>query len=952
MEASSSGLSRPIAGHYTIERELGRGATATVYLARDTEHDQPVAIKMLRPELAQSLGADRFLREIKVSERLQHPQLVPVLDSGEHEGLLYFVLPHMKEGNLRQRLNRERQLPIEDAVAIAREIADALDHAHRQGLVHRDVKPENILFSDGHACLADFGIARAIERSADDPTTVTGVVRGTPAYMSPEQASGRHDYDGRSDIYSLACVLYEMIAGLPAFIGPTSEAVIAQRFEHRPRPLRVYRRNVRASLEAVIQRGLELAPADRYASAAEFARALERASRDRAVIGARVRRARRLTLVAAPVIASAAVILGLGMWYALGLSAPSLDANRIVVFPLHDPAARGDAGPTGEAVATFIGYALDGTRPLKWLDGWELLPPERRTSAARLDPLEARRLSERARAGFYIDGSIVRRPDSVTVILRLYSLVGDSVVRVEGASAGVESASVPRLGLQALRGLLPDLVSPGGKIDLAALSNRHPLAIANFLQGEREYRRMQFKPALAHYRAAIAADSAFAVAALRGAQAANWISDIHTALRLADIALSQARALPPAQALLTRGLHAYLIGSADSAVLYLRRALKADSTVHAGWTLLGEVYLRMLPSESPADSLARDALVAARQADRHFAPTLLLLEEMAVREGNVESVLALREELREAGADTSHARLRELMLRCVRDGPKSVDWSAAVQQDALGVLWSAKVLGGNASQSACAIPAYAALVQDEDVSWNRRWSALVGLQAQLAATNRHREAWAALRRKEVADESRRFVYLLLAAAGAGFSREAEAIGDSAHAESYDEFSAIALWHLAAWEARRKNAARVRDIVRVLRYIADSSGSRRDLALSRAITAQQLLLEGDSTAALRILSALTPTASRNEIAWQPWESLGFERLTLAELLYARGDLNAAYRVAAQLEASEPIVYPLYLRRSLELRAKIDGTLRERGFAHPYRHRIEALFARSDRIWVSR
>jgi tRNA A-37 threonylcarbamoyl transferase component Bud32 len=941
MEASSSGLSRPIAGHYTIERELGRGATATVYLARDTDHDQPVAIKMLRPELAQSLGADRFLREIKVSERLQHPQLVPVLDSGEHEGLLYFVLPHMKEGNLRQRLNRERQLPIEDAVAIAREIADALDHAHRQGLVHRDVKPENILFSDGHACLADFGIARAIERSADDPTTVTGVVRGTPAYMSPEQASGRHDYDGRSDIYSLACVLYEVIAGLPAFIGPTSEAVIAQRFEHRPRPLRVYRRNVPASLEAVIERGLELAPADRYASAAEFARALERASRDRAVIGARVRRARRLTLVAAPVIA--AVILGLGMWYALGLSAPSLDANRIVVFPLHDPAARGDAGPTGEAVATFIGYALDGTRPLKWLDGWELLPPERRTSAARLDPLEVRRLSERARAGFYIDGSIVRRPDSVTVILRLYSLVGDSVVRIEGATAGVESASVPRLGLQALRGLLPDLVSPGGKIDLAALSNRHPLAIANFLQGEREYRRMQFKPALAHYRAAIAADSAFAVAALRGAQAANWISDIDAALRLADIALGQARVLPPAQALLTRGLHAYLIGSADSAVLYLRRALKADSTVHAGWTLLGEVYLRMLPSESPADSLAREALESARRADRDFAPTLLLLEDMALRDGDVQSVLALRDGLRKAGADTTHARSRELMLRCIRDGPKSVDWSGAVRQDELAVLRSAKVLGGNAAQPACAVPAFAALVQGETVSRNVRWASLLGLQAQLAATNRHSEALAVLRWKEVADESRRFVYLIVASTTAGFDREADAIADSARETSYDSTSTIALWHLGAWEARRKNAARVREIASVLRRKADSSGLRRDVTLSRAIAAQQRLLEGDSTSALRILRTLVPSASRNEIAWQPWQSLGFERLTLAELLYARGNLEAAQRVAAQLDATEPIIYPLYLRQSLALRARIGGALSRRSLAQRYRRRIEALLA---------
>jgi hypothetical protein len=269
-----------------------------------------------------------------------------------------------------------------------------------------------------------------------------------------------------------------------------------------------------------------------------------------------------------------------------------------------------------------------------------------------------------------------------------------------------------------------------------------------------------------------------------------------------------------------------------------------------------------------------------------------------------------------------------------------------VRHDELGVLWSAKVLGGNASQPACAIPAFAALVQGEAVSGNVRWAALLGLQAQLAATGRHREASAPLKWKTVADLPDRFLYLLVASAGAGFDHEAEAISDSAHATSYATNSTLMLWNLGAWEAKRQNVARVRQIARILRRKADSSGSTRDLDLSRAVLARQLLLEGDSTGALRMLRALAPSASRNEIAWEPWASLALERLTLAELLYARGDLAAAHRVAAQLDASEPIVYPLYLRRSLGLRARIGDVLNKQRVAQRYRRRIEALVARSD------
>src|SRR5512146_3565174 len=218
-----------LAHGYEIERELGRGGMATVYLARDRRHDRTVAVKVLSPDLSQAFGIERFQREIAITAKLAHPNILPLHDSGESDGRLYYVMPFVAGESLRARLDRERQLPVRDAICIARGVASALEHAHANGIIHRDIKPENILLSDGQPIVADFGIARAVEQSAGDQLTATGVSIGTPAYMSPEQAAGE-PVDERSDIYSLGCVLYEMLAGEPPFTGPTAQAVVAKRF--------------------------------------------------------------------------------------------------------------------------------------------------------------------------------------------------------------------------------------------------------------------------------------------------------------------------------------------------------------------------------------------------------------------------------------------------------------------------------------------------------------------------------------------------------------------------------------------------------------------------------------------------------------------------------------------------------------------------------------------------
>ncbi len=247
---------------------------ATVYLAQDLKHERHVAAKVLRPELAAALGTVRFLREIKITAGLSHPHILPLLDSGEADGFLYYVMPYVEGESLRARLTREKQLPVEDTLEITRAVADALCHAHSLGIIHRDIKPENILFEAGHAVVSDFGIARAVSAAGGETLTETGLAVGTPSYMSPEQTAGDGEIDGRSDLYALACVVYEMLAGAPPFTGPTPQAVMARHAVDPVPPLRTVRSMVPESVESAITRALAKVPADRYRTTRLFTEAL------------------------------------------------------------------------------------------------------------------------------------------------------------------------------------------------------------------------------------------------------------------------------------------------------------------------------------------------------------------------------------------------------------------------------------------------------------------------------------------------------------------------------------------------------------------------------------------------------------------------------------------------------------------------------------------------------
>jgi Tol biopolymer transport system component/tRNA A-37 threonylcarbamoyl transferase component Bud32 len=355
-------LAAALADRYRIERELGAGGMATVYLAEDLKHRRRVAIKVLRPELAAVIGAERFLSEIKTTANLQHPHILALHDSGEAEGVVFYVMPYVQGESLRDRLTREHQLPVDEAIRIAREVADALDYAHRHGVIHRDIKPENILLHDGRVQVADFGIALAVSRSdGAGRMTETGMSLGTPHYMAPEQAMGEREITPRADIYALGCVCYEMLCGEPPFTGPTAQAIVARVITEEPRGLTGRRKSIPPATEAAILTALEKLPADRYGSALEFAAALAGDGTIGPRTGTRAkavpRPRSRATLIAA---ALGVLGIGLGTWGWLR-PRPDAEVSRHRVILWRKPLDDFFLSPGVERHATQAAIAPDGS---------------------------------------------------------------------------------------------------------------------------------------------------------------------------------------------------------------------------------------------------------------------------------------------------------------------------------------------------------------------------------------------------------------------------------------------------------------------------------------------------------------------------------------------------------------------------------------------------------------
>jgi tetratricopeptide (TPR) repeat protein len=460
-----------LTGRYTLERELGAGGMAVVYLARDLRHDRPVALKVVRPELTALLGPERFLREIAITGRLQHPHILPLLDSGEAEGLLYYVMPYVAGETLRQRLEREGQLPVEEALRLVREVADALDYAHRQGVVHRDIKPENILLHEQHAVVADFGIARAVVAAGGEKLTATGTAIGSPAYMSPEQCVGSRELDGRSDLYSLACVLYEMLAGQPPFTGSSAESAVYQHLSVTPRPVSEVRPSVPVAVAQALQRGLAKTAADRYETASRFGESLGAAMSGPAressagtsvpppMIAERkpARPQSRRTLVGAVVLlllaAGTVAAWKTGVLSDLvgGRTAHPIKKDWILVAAFDGPA---DDSSLAGAVHDLVSAALDQSAIVATVPDDQIrlaLDQAGKPPGTRVDAALARELAYRRSIRAVVEGRVSRLGGGYSVVVRVLDADSGRVVAAVSEAARSDEELIPtvsRVGRQ------------------------------------------------------------------------------------------------------------------------------------------------------------------------------------------------------------------------------------------------------------------------------------------------------------------------------------------------------------------------------------------------------------------------------------------------------------------------------------------------------------------------
>jgi TolB-like protein len=524
-------LEAGLAGHYALARELGRGGMATVFLATDLKHDRPVAFKILHPDLAQTLGPERFQREIRLAARLQHPHILTVHDSGETNGHLWFTMPFVEGESLRERLRRERQLPLTDALRVTREAAQALQYAHEHGVVHRDIKPENLLLTrDGNTLVADFGIARALG-AAEDGLTQTGMSVGTPAYMSPEQATGDPTLDARSDIYSLGAVLYEMLAGEPPYSGPTVQAMLMKRLSEPVPSVRSGRPAIPEAVDLAVRKSLAVVPADRYATAAEFAQALEQAvsatsGATAAVTSAaavQVNPARRKRLPAVLAGAAVAVAALFGWWRFRSAPPAPAAANHLAVLPF---AVHGGKSLDflAQGLVDLLSRNLDGAGDLRSVNGATVLAAAHAEGGGVADVEEGRRLARRVGAGLYVLGSVNAIGNQVRLDASLYDGGPAQPALVSQASVSGDTTQLFEL-VDRLAGdlMVAQRRGPGSRLlQTAAVTTQSLPALKAYLDAEGSLRRGAFDTALAGFQSAVQLDSTFALAYYRLAVAAAW----------------------------------------------------------------------------------------------------------------------------------------------------------------------------------------------------------------------------------------------------------------------------------------------------------------------------------------------------------------------------------------------------------------------------------------------
>jgi tetratricopeptide (TPR) repeat protein len=902
MQGVLAGPGTVLAGRYTLERELGRGGSATVHLANDLRHHRLVAVKILRPEIAASLGTERFLREIEIAAHLTHPHILPLYDSGEADGLVYYVMPYVDGESLRDRIC-QGPLPLVEALQIAREVADALAYAHQRGLVHRDIKPGNILLEAHHAVVSDFGIARAIVEAAGHEITTAGLVVGTPLYMSPEQASGG-PVDERSDIYSLGCVLYEMLAGQPPFTGPTPLAVAACHLSDPPPPIRTLQPSVPAVVERAVFTALEKLPSDRFQTAEEVALALT--ADVRPALRRLQRSISRGRLVA---IGLAAVVLVLtGVMAARGRSAvPSSSQVGIVLIPFESTVPTADSPSSarhaphmilGEALQWLPGVRpLDGSRVLGTVSEWHMVPLAELLRGAR-------RLGGR----YLLAGAIypADADSGLRVTVDLYAVAdGERLMRAEELAAGNRlEGPLARLALESVRALAPREGLAMGSRGALLSATSSAAALGYLMQGQAKFSRGDYDGAAVAFRRAIDADSSCGLAYHRWSVAEIWRHDFAAALSAANAGLDRSGELATRWVHLLQAQRHHALRRGDSAIAAFQRVVLKHPEEIDGWLGLGDVLFHFAGLGRHLSMDAQRALEEVVALDSSFAPIYGHLADLALMRGDAQAARRYLERIpqgdmwrpaREAAVTLwfGKAAARRAVLEQLREGDRPT----------LSQLVLLLSHGSSRLPLADTIASY--LMEPDRTPDDRRRGSEYRL-AMLAAMGRWEEGLAIWRAGSPGNE---FDPWVLQAYFAGYpvSTVSESMFSSARAiverartldltvqPSTDLVQAVqALVHRATLEG---DSAEVLDLLSRLsaaRVVRDSSDPLPQ-ALATSLQARLALLADDTVRAIGLLDRSVSRSLWPYTDYFPLSGLAPQRFLLARLLAARGRHESAER----------------------------------------------------------
>jgi serine/threonine protein kinase len=904
MVATVERLQTVLAEHYAIDRELGRGGMATVYLAHDLKHGRQVAIKVLRPDLGESLGPGRFLREIRIASRLTHPNILPVHDSGTADGLLFYVMPHVAGESLRERIRREGQLPVADAITIAREVAEALAYAHREDVVHRDIKPGNILLEAGHAVIADFGLARAIRAAAADDLSSARLAIGTPLYMSPEQSSSSEQIDGRSDVYSLGCVLYEMLAGEPPFTGPSAQAIAAKHMQLPPPSLRTVRPHVPPRIEAAINQALEKVPADRFQSADEFARALTVDQRSTPP-WIKDRLSRRRLAAGGLAVALGMLALAVGILRRSPQTSPS--QVGIVIVPFQGVVPSADSSSSGQSAphllfADALGW-LPGVRPI---DGTTLLDSARGEHKLPLPQLlqGARQLGGQ----YLLTGAIlpVGSGSESRVTVDLYaSSNGERLLRAEeAAEAGRLEGALARLALESVRALAPREGLAIGSRGALLSATSSAAALGYLLQGQAKFWTADYDGAAVAFGRAIDADSACGLAYHRLSVAEIWRHDFAAALRAVEAGLGRSPELAPRWVLLLQAQRHYAMRRGDSAIAAFQRVVLNRPDEIDGWLGLGDALFHFagLSGYRPLD--AQRALEEVVTLDSSFAPIYDHLADLALLRGD--AAASRRYVDRIPSGDLSKPP-REAAITLWFGEPRArrtvLERLRAADRPTLSQL--VMLLSNDSSHLSLADTVASYLMGPDRTPDDRRRGSEYRL-ATLAAMGRWNEGLAIWR--SASDDGGLDAWLLQAYfAGYPASAVAKPMFSSARAavgreRTVDLTGPPSGEVVQAVQALAHRATLYGDSAEVLDVLArlNAARARRDSsdpmppALIASLQARLALLSGDTAQAIGLLDRSVSRSVWPYTDFFPLSGLAPQRLLLARLLAARGQTKPAKR----------------------------------------------------------